>query len=186
MTDLSLLWLPILLSSVVVFIASSIIHMLIPWHKGDYPKLPNEDKILDALRGQNIPDGDYMMPCAGTREEMRSPGFAEKIKKGPVVMMTIWKGGDMGMGRSLVLWFIYTVIVGFFAGYVAGRALPAGSEYLQVFRFVGTTAFLGYSLALLQLSIWYRRSWTITIKSIIDGLIYALLSAGIFGWLWPH
>ena len=75
---------------------------------------------------------------------------------------------------------------GFFAAYVAGRALAPGTEYPRVFQLVGATAFVGYSLALLQTSIWYRRAWKLTIKSIFDGLIYALLTAGTFGWLWPH
>jgi hypothetical protein len=36
------------------------------------------------------------------------------------------------------------------------------------------------------MSIWYSRAWINTIKSTIDGLIYALLTAGTFGWLWPR
>jgi hypothetical protein len=87
---------------------------------------------------------------------------------------------------GLVLWFLYCAIVGVFAAYVAGRALPAGAEYLRVFRFAGVTAFVGYTLALWQMSIWYRRAWSTTIKATVDGLIYALLTAGTFGWLWPR
>jgi hypothetical protein len=34
--------------------------------------------------------------------------------------------------------------------------------------------------------VWYRRSVAITMKSTIDGLIYACFSAGVFGWLWPR
>jgi hypothetical protein len=83
------------------------------------------------------------------------------------------------------MWFVYIVIVGVFAGYVAGRALPRGAEYLHVFRFAGVAAFLSYAVALWQMSIWYRRAWSTTIKSSIDGLIYACLTAGTFGWLWP-
>ncbi len=186
MTYLSALWLPILLSAVIVFVVSSLIHMFTPWHKNDYPKLPNEDKAMDALRPLAIPPGDYMMPLPSGREEMRSPAFAEKLKKGPVMILTVFPNGMMSMTKSLTLWFLYAVVIGVFAGYVAGRALPTGSPYLQVFRFAGVTAFLGYSAALWQMSIWYRRSWTITIKSTIDGLLYALLTAGTFGWLWPR
>ena len=186
MTALHLLWLPILLSSVLVFLASSVIHMLSPWHKSDYPKMSNEDKVMDALRPLAIPPGDYMVPRPSGREEMRSPEFLEKMKKGPVMMLTVWPNGVMSMGRNFVLWFLYIVVIGFFAAYVTGRALPIGALYLHVFRFVGVTAFTGYSLALWQLSIWYRRGWSITIKATIDGLIYALLTAGAFGWLWPQ
>ncbi len=141
---------------------------------------------MDVLRPLAIPPGDYMMPRPSSRQEMRSPQFAEKFKKGPVMMFTVWPGGSMSMGRQLVQWFLYAVIVGIFAAYVAGRALPPGAEYLHVFRFAGVTAFIGYALALWQMSIWYRRAWLTTIKATVDGLIYALLTAGTFGWLWPR
>lgn len=186
MTGLTALWLPILLSAVIVFVVSSIIHMLSPWHKGDYPKLSNEDQVRNALRPLNIPPGDYMMPRPSSREEMRSPAFLEKFKQGPNLMMTVFPPGSMSMGRNLVMWFGYSLVVGVFAAYVTGRALPYGAQYLQVFRFAGVTAFIGYSLALWQQSIWYYRSWATTIKLTVDGLIYGLLTAGTFGWLWPH
>ena len=185
MTGLSALWLPILLSAVLVFVASSIIHMVLPWHKGDYLTLPNEDKVMDALRPFAIPPGDYMVPRPASMEAMKSPEFLEKLNKGPVMMVTVMPSGQMSMGRNLLLWFLYSLVIGVLAGYVAGRALPSGAPYLHVFRFAGVTAFIAYSAALWQMSIWYRRSWSLTIKSTIDGLIYGLLTAGAFGWLWP-
>ncbi|MBI1967870.1 MAG: hypothetical protein HYS40_07755 [Gemmatimonadetes bacterium] len=186
MTGLSTLWLPILLSSVIVFVVSSVIHMFLPWHKNDYPKVPNEDRVRDALRSLAIPPGDYMVPRASSTPEMRSPEFAEKLKQGPVMVLTVIPNGPIPMGKSLALWFLYSLAVGVFAAYVAGRALPVGAEYLKVFRFAGVTAFVGYSVALWQMSIWYRRAWSTTIKATVDGLIYALLTAGTFGWLWPR
>jgi len=186
MTSFSELWLPILLSGVFVFLASSIIHMVLAWHKSDYRKIPNEDKFLDVTRSFNIPPGDYMAPRPGSRDEMRSPEFAEKCKKGPMIMMTIFPPGSMSMGRNLILWFIYTIVVSFFAAYVAGRALDRHADYLEVFRFAGVAAFLTYAGALWPMSIWYRRAWSATIKATIDGLIYACLTAGTFGWLWPR
>lgn len=186
MTGLVSLWLPTVVSAVIVFVVSSIIHTVLPWHKSDYPKMPNEDKAMDALRPLAIPPGDYMVPRPTSRQDMRSPEFLEKIKKGPVMVLTVMPSGAMAMGKSLVLWFLYSVVVNIFAAYVAGRALTPGAHYLQVFRFVGTTVFIGYSLALWQMSIWYRRAWTTTIKATVDGLLYALLTAGTFGWLWPR
>ena len=186
MTGLTALWLPILLASVFVFLASSIIHMASPWHKSDYPRVPTEDRVMDALRPLAIPPGDYMVPRPASREDMRSPEFLEKMKKGPVMMLTVMPNGQMSMGRNLGLWFLYLLAVSLFAAYVAGRVLPAGAQYLQVFRFAGTAAFLGYAVALWQMSIWYRRAWSTTIKATVDGLIYAMLTAGTFGWLWPH
>jgi hypothetical protein len=183
MTGLNALWLPILLSSVIVFLVSSLIHMVLPWHKSDYPKMPNEDKVMDAMRPLAIPPGDYFFPRPSSTQEMRAPEFIERMKKGPVIMMTVFPNGPSAMGRSLIMWFVYSLVVGVLGGYVAGRALPPGAMYLQVFRFVGVTAF---TVALWQMSIWYRRAWSTTIKATVDGLIYALLTAGTFGWLWPR
>ena len=107
------------------------------------------------------------------------------MKQGPVVFMTVLPSGPMGMGGSLAGWFLYCVIVGLFAGYLTSRALPAGAPYLAVFRFTATVAFAGYALALWQHTIWYKRSWMTTLRSNVDGLVYALLTGGVFGWLWP-
>ncbi len=186
MISLSALWLPILLSSVIVFVVSSAIHMASPWHKSDYTKVPNEDRVMDALRPLAIPPGDYMVPRPSSRQEMGTPEFAEKIKRGPVLVLTVMPNGPMQMGRNFTQWFLFCVAVGVFAAYVAGRALPAGAPYLHVFRFAGVTAFIGYSVALWPMSIWYRRAWSTTLKGTVDGLIYALLTAGTFGWLWPR
>lgn len=179
------LWMPILIAAVFVFVASSIIHMVLRYHDTDYRKVPSEDAVMDALRGFDIQPGDYVIPCPGSSKEMGTPEFVEKMTKGPVAFMTVMESGPPSMGRSLVLWFLYSILVGIFAAYIAGRALGPGADYMAVFRFVGSTAFLGYSLALLQSSIWYHRAWSSTIKSVIDGFVYGLLTAGVFGWLWP-
>jgi hypothetical protein len=186
MTALTALWLPILVASVIVFVASSLIHMVLPWHKNDFPRMANEDAFRDAVRPLAIPPGDYMVPRPSSMKEMRTPEFLEKLRQGPVMVVTVMPNGPGSMGRSLVLWFLYLVVVGVFSGYIAGRALPAATPYLPVFRFVGASAFLAYSVALWQMSIWYRRSWLTTFKATVDGLIYALVTAGTFGWLWPR
>jgi hypothetical protein len=186
MVPLTSLWAPIVLAAVVVFLVSSIIHMVLPYHRTDFASLPAEDDVMDALRRFKIPPGDYLVPCAGTPDRMRSPDFQEKMKRGPVAVMTMIESGPPRMGKQLVAWFVYSIVVGLFAGYVASRAVPVGAHYLEVFRFTGTVAFTGYSLALWQNTIWYKRSISATTKSTFDGLIYALLTAGIFGWLWPR
>jgi hypothetical protein len=177
---------PILVSAVIVFAASSIIHMVLPYHRNDLRRLSNEDAVLDALRRFNIPPGDYAIPHAGSPADMKKPEFVEKMKKGPVVFMTLAPGGPPSMGTSLLLWFLYSVVVSVFAAYIAGRALAPGAHYLEVFRFAGCSAFMAYSLALPQDSIWYKRSWGMTLKTMFDGLAYGLLTAGTFGWLWPR
>lgn len=185
MTGLVSLWLPILLSAVLVFVASSVIHMASPWHKSDYPKLSNEDAFRSAVGPLNLPEGDYMIPRPSTRDDLKSAEFLNKVQQGPNVVMTVMPNGPFSMGRNMGLWFVYIVVVEIFAAYVAGRALTPGTEYLQVFRFTGTVAFVGFTLALWQMSIWYRRAWSTTIKATVDGLIYGMLTAGAMGWLWP-
>ncbi|HUF28423.1 MAG TPA: hypothetical protein VMM18_15710 [Gemmatimonadaceae bacterium] len=185
MVPLSSLWLAIVVSAVIVFVVSSIIHMFLGYHRNDYRRVPNEDDVMDALRPFDLPAGDYVMPHAGSTSAMKSPEYVEKLKAGPIVLMTVAPKGGWGMGRSLVLWFAYSIVVGIFAAYIAGRALGPGADYLAVFRFAGTTAFAAYSVALLQSSIWYRKNWRATLLSVFDGLVYALLTAGTFGWLWP-
>ena len=185
MTALSALWLPILLSAVAVFLASSIIHMGPFWHRTDYPRIPNEDKVMDALRPLAIPPGDYMVPRCENMAEMKTPQFLDKLAKGPVLIVTVLPNGMMSMGRSLGLWFVYLLVVGVASACIAGRVLPPGTEYMTVFRLVGMVSFLGYAAALWQMWIWYRRSLSLTIKSTIDSLIYAGITAGIFGWRWP-
>jgi hypothetical protein len=185
MVTIASLWLPILLSAVFVFVVSSIMHMLLPYHESDFKKVPSEDEVMESLRNFDIPPGDYMIPCGEGMKSMKDPAFIEKMNKGPVAMMTVVKSGPPSMSKSLFLWFIYNIIVSIFAAYIASRALTPNAHYLQVFRFAGATAFFGYSVALLQNSIWYSRKWSTTIKSMFDGFIYALVTAGTFGWLWP-
>jgi hypothetical protein len=180
------LWLPIVLSAAAVFIASSFVHMVLPFHKGDMRKLAQEDEVMAALRPFAIPPGDYAVPSAGSLKEANSPEFAAKLEKGPVIFMTVAGKRSTAMGLSLLLWFLYAVAVGKLAAWAAGLALPVGAGFLPVFRLVGAVAFAGYSLALLQQSIWYQRRWRTTILSMLDGLLYALLTAAVFGWLWPR
>lgn len=185
MIELTSLWIPILVSAVLVFAVSSVIHMAPLWHKDDYARVPGEDQLRDALRPLAIPPGDYMVPRASGAAEMKSTEYQAKMEQGPVLIMSVLPPGPITMGASLAQWFAFAIVVSLFAGYVASRALGPAATYLDVFRFAGTTAFAGYSLGLWQMSIWYKRGWSLTMKATLDGLIYALLTAGTFGWLWP-
>lgn len=187
MVSIVSLWLPILLSAVIVFIVSSIIHMVLGYHKNDFSGLPDEAGVMDALRPFSIPPGEYVMPRAADMKEMGTPEFTEKVTKGPCAFLTVLENEPFKMGTQLTLWFVYSIVIGIFSAYVATRALAAipNPDYLAVFRFVGFTAFVCYTVGLWQNSIWYKRSWKTTAKSTFDGLVYALFTAGTFGWLWP-
>jgi hypothetical protein len=186
MTSLFALWLPIVVAAVLVFVASAILHMAPLWHRNSYPKVPNEEGVRNALRPLAIPPGDYMVPRVTSQKDKGSPEFLEKLNQGPVLIMTVMPNRMPSMGKSLGLWFVYLILVSWLAAYIASRMLPPGAEYLNVFQMAGATAFIAYSIALIEMSIWYQRSWSMTVKALVDGLIYALLTGGTFGWLWPH
>jgi hypothetical protein len=119
MVSIISLWLPIVLSAVIVFIASSVIHMLLKYHNSDFRKVPAEDEVMAALRPFNIPPGEYVFPRCDGHEAMKDPAYQEKLKQGPVAFMTVMDG-DFGMVKSLVLWFLYCIVIGIFAAYMAG------------------------------------------------------------------
>ena len=185
MVPLTALLLPLLLAAVIVFVASSIMHMVLPYHRSDYRQLPDEDKLLPALRAAGLKRGLYMFPYC-THKDMKSPAIAEKQKQGPVGMLTVFPTGPVNMPKYLVMWFVYCLLIGLFVAYLTGRTVTPGAPYLAVFRVAGTAAFLAYGVGHLVNAIWAGQPWSVTIKHVIDGLIYSLLTAGTFGWLWPR
>ena len=186
MVPLASLWLPIVLSAVVVFLASWIVHMFLPFHRSDFAKLPQEDAVLDALRSLNVPSGQYLAPYANSPAQMKQPEYVEKRKRGPALFLTLATGADPGMGKPLAQWFVYLLVISLFAAYLTHRAIAPGAPYLAVFKFVGVAAFMANALGHAHQSIWYRQAWRTTANYFVDGLIYSLLTAGIFGWLWPR
>jgi hypothetical protein len=180
------LWLPIVVSAVLVFVVSSLVHMVFTYHRSDYRKLPNEAATLGALRGAGLAPGSYHFPHAPSMKEAGSPEMIAKFKEGPVGILTVIPSGPPAMPKLLGLWFVYCLVVGIFVAYLAGRTLAPGPPYLAVFRFAGTVAFMAYGVGPLVDSIWKGQRWGVTWKHVFDGLLYALVTAGAFGWLWPR
>ena len=185
MVPLTALWLPIVLSAVIVFVASSIMHMLLTYHQSDCHQLPDEEKLLASLRTASVKRGLYMFPY-GSHKDMKSPAMQEKLKQGPVGFMTIFPSGPPALPKFLGMWFGYCLVIGFFTAYLTGRTLAPGVNYLVVFRVAGTAAFMAYGLGSLSNGIWKGQPRGMVIKEVIDGLVYGLLTAGTFGWLWPR
>ncbi|MEO0997499.1 MAG: hypothetical protein AAFX58_08270 [Pseudomonadota bacterium] len=181
MTILSL-WLPILLAAVGVWIASSIVWMVLPHHKSDFRGLPDEPAARKALAG--APPGQYNLPYFADRADMTKPDGKRLMDEGPVGLVTIWPNGLPAMGKLLGIWFVYCIVVGAAVAYVATRTLAPGAEYLEVFRITGTVAWLAYGSATVHQSVWFGQPWSTTFKHLADALLYALVTAGIFGWLW--
>ena len=180
MEFLSDLWLAIVVSAGFVWIASAIIHMALPIHKNEWKGLPDEEKVNDALRG--IQPGMYMFPWCEMKE-MNTPEVQEKFKRGPVGTLTIWSG-PTNMGRNLILMLLYYLVVGAFVAYVGWHTIDPGAEYLNVLRVCGAAAFMAHGLGWMPRMIWFggasREFWTY----LFDSVVYAMLTAGTFGWLW--
>jgi hypothetical protein len=179
------LWLPILVATVLVFVASNIVWMALPHHKSDARRLPDEPPALEALGKQGLKPGLYRFPWAGSMAEMKDPAFVEKLNKGPVGLLTVLPNGPFNMGRQLGLWTGYILVMSILVAYVAGRVLGADAAALQVFRVAGTVAFLGYSGSQLPSAIWWGKPLGVAVKEILDGLAYGLITGAAFAWLWP-
>lgn len=179
------LWMPIILASVLVFMASSFIHMVLTIHKKDYSKLNGEDEILAVMRDQGIKPGDYMLPYCVEMKAMGTEEMQAKFKAGPVGFMTIMPSGMWSMGKTLSLWFLFIILINIFVAYLTNLVFTIDTDYAMIFRFVATVSLLPYALGALPNSIWRGLSWATTSRFIFDGTVYALLTASTFTWLWP-
>lgn len=185
MTSLTSLWLPILLSAVAVFIVSSIVHMVLPHHRTDFAKLPAEDQVMSAIGQGATARGTYMFPYAGSMAAMKDPAWIEKRARGPSGIVTIMPGG-MNLGKSLVAWFVYSIVISLFVAYIAGRAVTVGAPSSEVLRFTSATAFFCYGVGMAHESVWFSRRWSVTFKYFFDALLYAFATGAVFVWLWPR
>lgn len=185
MTFLAELWLPILLSAVAVFVVSSIFHMAIPIHKNDYGRLANEDDLLASMRQHGVKPGTYMFPSCASMKDLGTPEMQKKYADGPVGWMTVLPNGPFRMGPSLIAWFLYSLLIGLFVAYIARATLEPGAAYLAVFRVAGAAAVLGYAFSAIPDSVWKGQKWSVTGKFVFDGVVYGLVTAGVFAWLWP-
>lgn len=186
MDTLGDLWLPIVVSAAIVFAASALVWMVLPHHKGEWKGLSNESAVLELLRGGGLAPGLYMFPFAATPKDRETPEMTKKLEEGPVGVMTVMPSGKPNMGKSMLLSFAFNLVVSFFAAYVARHTLAQQATYPEVFRIIGSIAIAVYVLGSLPEAIWFGRPWKSQWKAMFDGLLYGLLTAGTFGWLWPR
>lgn len=177
--------LPLLAAAVFVFVLSAILHMAINYHRNDYRKLPQEEAVTASLRSAGVTPGVYMFPYC-KHNEMKSPEMLEKWRQGPVGMITVMPSGTPSMGKYLLLWFLYTLLVSGFVACLGGRMLAHGAIFNAVFHFTAMMSFMAYGLGPVVDSIWKGQPWSNTLKSVFDGLLYALVTGVAFAWLWPR
>jgi hypothetical protein len=185
MLGLTSLLLVILAGAAAAFIASAIAWMVLPHHRSDYARLPDEDGTMAVLGTQDLKPGFYNFPHCKNWDDFKNEGIQKKFADGPIGFITILPSGMPPMGKNMLQQFIYYAVTGVFIAYVVSLSQPAGADYISVFRTTGAVAFLAYGFGSLPESIWYGKPWSVQLKHLADSLFYALMTAGVYGWLWP-
>jgi hypothetical protein len=180
MEFLTALWMPIVLSAVVLFFASFVAWTVLPHHESDFRKAPNEEKLMATVRELNLPPGSYMFPWC-SHQEMKNPAMQERYKQGPRGKLVVW---DMpNMGRNLLLTFLYFLIVATFTAYIGYTAMGSGVDFMRVFRIIGSIGVLVYASSGQLNAVWFPRR---TLMDFIDGIAYGILMGLTFALLWPQ
>ena len=185
MVTIGALWLPILLSSIAVWMASAFFWMVSPHHKSDYVRFPDEEGVRRALAAQRLAPGQYSIPYSVSAKDLEDPEMVSKFEEGPVGIFTVAPSGVPAMGSKVAQSFLFYFLISTVVAYMASRTVDPGADYLAVFRVAGTVAWLAYGTAIVPDAIWFGRPWSGIVKGLLDALAYALLTAGFFGWLWP-
>ena len=184
MISIEQLWIPIVLSAVLVFVMSSLIHMVFKWHNSEYHGFANEDEVRRALRASA--PGQYMVPYCTDQKDIKKPEMQQKFVEGPVGMIALRKPGPPTMGPMLGQWFALNLVIAIVAGYLACKTVPVGASFLAVARVVSLTTFLAYAAGSVTDGIWWGRPWSAVAKELLDAFIYGLVTSAAFGWLWPR
>jgi NADH:ubiquinone oxidoreductase subunit 3 (subunit A) len=184
MSELFGLWLPIIAAAAVGHIASAIAWIVMPHHKPEWRRIPNEDQFLDAVRSGKPAPGQYMFPyCEWS--DMKDPEKKARYEAGPHGTLNVWRGAP-NMNRNMFLTFVYFLVANVFIAYITSLALDPGAHYLTVFQIAGTAAIMAYCFASIPNAIWFGKPLRAVCTDLLDGIVYGLLTAGIYGWLWPR
>lgn len=179
------LWLPIVLATLLCFIAGSILHMVVPLHKNDWRPMPDEDGVIAALKKAGVTAGNYMIPGMSP-EAMKDPAKMQKFTEGPTGVMTLRPPGPFSMGPLLLRQFLFHLVISFVVAYAVGRTMGPGAEYLRVFQVVGTVTIMAYFAGTVPEAIWYFQPRHYVVARFIDGVVWGLLTAGSFAGFWPE
>jgi len=179
------LWLPGLVSAVAVFVLSSLLHMVLKYHRADYRQLAGEESVAEALRRSAPAPGVYLIPYVGDPALLKDPAVRKRFEDGPVAQVVIGKNGPPAMGKYLGQWFLFCLLASFVTAYVARHTLTFGSSGLEVLRITGVVAFVAYAFGYLQDSIWRAIPWSSALRGLVDAALYALATGLVFRLLWP-
>lgn len=183
MVSLASLWLPILVSSVAVFVLSTAVCMALPHHKNDWKRLADEEGFLDAVRGQMLAAGMYMYPSYSPGD-MKSPESKARWARGPWGLLIV-RPGEPSMGRLMSAWLLFMVVVAVFVAYVVGHGNGPGTDAWRIFRVTSAMAWIVFGGAAIPGFVWDGKPGSYAAKAIVDALFFALAMGAVFAWMWP-
>jgi hypothetical protein len=179
------LWLPIIVASVIVFIASFISWMVLPFHKKDFRKLKDEEALFKTLAAMDAEPGMYMFPSCDDPSRMKDPEYKKQWLAGPHGSILLCPAAP-NFGRNLLLVFVFYLVLSFFVAYLASFTVTADAGFGHVMRVTGTAAVLGYVFAAIPNAIFFGKPLRATVLDAIDGIVYGVLTGMIFAWMWPE
>ncbi len=185
MHDLLQLWMPIVVTAVAVFIASSLIHMVFKWHNSDYRKLANEDAVRAAISAGSPAPGQYILPHCQDMKDLHGEEMQQKYRDGPIGFLTVRKNGPPSLGGSLLQWFVFNLALAVIAAAIALQTYGLHGEPHRAGHLVGMLSLLAYGGSSVQAGIWMGKPMGSVVKDMLDAFIYATVSALVFMWLWP-
>lgn len=179
------LWLPVVASAAAVFVASSIIHMVLPIHKRDYDPVPGEEEVLEVMRKHGLKPGSYMFPACNSMKELADPEMVARFEKGPVGFMSVKPSGMPTMGKALLLWFLLCVGINGCLAVVIYKTTGAAAPPIFLFQAFAVLATVAYCSGATMDSIWKAQPWSTAFRYLFDGVVYGLTTAAVMAWLWP-
>lgn len=184
MNTLIALWLPILLSAVVVFVISCIVHMVLKWHNSDYNGFANEGDIRAAINAGKPAPGRYVIPFCKEMSDMKGEAMQQKYREGPIGHIVLGPVGAPQIGKFMGQWFVWTLVVSTIAAYLAARVCGFGHPHAAA-KLAGAIVFVAMGFGTVTESIWSMRPWSSSAKFLIDAALYGLGAGLVFLYFWP-
>ncbi|MBI5647221.1 MAG: hypothetical protein HY962_09850 [Ignavibacteriae bacterium] len=176
-----------LLGGLVMFVWTSVNHMLLPTAEMGVRSMPNEDPVIEALRN-NVPEpGMYYFPGFDLGEKMtpeQEAAWTQKHKTGPAGLL-IYKpvGGEPMPPMMLVTEFVSTILAALFMALIAARLSGAYMKRVLLLSLLGLFGWVSISLSQWN---WYSFPTAYFIADGIDQFVGAIVGALLVAKLVPE
>lgn len=175
------LWMPIVGSGFATHFASTLAWTVLPHHKPEIKSLGDkEEQFTDWIACKEIEPGQYVFPYCEDMKQTETELFKQKQGKCSGELR-VW-ARPVNMLAAMVKTLGFFLFAAFMIGYVCAYTLTPYTDKGDVFRIVLVLGIMTHCFAIFPRVFWFPRSYA---TSLVDGVVYALLTAGIFYALWP-